>query len=220
VAFSDTPSVHSRRPNLPADLQRIVSRCLQKRPEDRYPNARALAEDLRRLRRDTEAGQARSVSWPGRAREWARRFTGLQPTQYAWLAGGIVATTIVVYLLATNVSAGTLVFLAVLALFLYRRVRHQPQRVLEAFVRKVARIPEVRAVVTQDDRITVVVDRAVNQLYGRIHEELDKRNRELFFSKGMSVTLRHDLAEDELRQLLNGPGVRYVRDQAESDSGQ
>jgi hypothetical protein len=28
----------------------------------------------------------------------------------------------------------------------------------------------------------------------------------------MSVAIRHDLTPEELRQLLNSPGVRYVRE--------
>lgn len=216
VAFADTPSVHTRRPNLPVDLQNILSRCLQKRAEDRYPNARLLSQELRQLRRDTESGRARSVPLPQRFLGIARRIAALEPAQYGWLAAGLVVTAIVVYLLIVNLSVGTLVFLVIFSLLAYRRVRHQPQRVLEAFVRKVARIPEVRVIVCQEGRITVVVDRAVHQLYGRIHNRLNDSNRKLFFGRGMSVTIRHDLSPDETRQLLNGPGVHYVRDDARS----
>jgi serine/threonine protein kinase len=34
------------QPEIPRDLSRIVMKCLEKEPEDRYPNAQALAEDL------------------------------------------------------------------------------------------------------------------------------------------------------------------------------
>jgi tRNA A-37 threonylcarbamoyl transferase component Bud32 len=40
------------RPNLPPDIETICMRCLQKKPEDRYPSAAALAEDLRRFQND------------------------------------------------------------------------------------------------------------------------------------------------------------------------
>src|SRR5262249_30318263 len=55
AAFEEAPPMNSIRPHIPDDLQRIVSRCLRKHAEDRYPDARLLAEELRRVRRDTES---------------------------------------------------------------------------------------------------------------------------------------------------------------------
>jgi hypothetical protein len=83
---------------------------------------------------------------------------------------------------------------------------------LELFVRKMARIPEVRFVVCTDRKVTVGVDRAVGQLYGRINTQLNYCNGKLFFGQPLSVVIRHDLSADEIRQQLEGPGVQYVRD--------
>jgi serine/threonine protein kinase len=213
VAFDDTPSVHARQPNLPADLQRIVSRCLQKRPEDRYPNARALVQDLRQLRRHTESGRARPPSVQERLMDAVTRVKRLKPSQVVWFVGAMGATAVGVYLLVANVSVGSLVLPAIVALLVYRHLRHQPQRMLERFVRKVARIPEVRVIACQDGRISVVVDRNISQLYGRIHHQLNDCNRKLFYGQPMSVSIRHELTEAELRQLLSGPGVQYVREE-------
>lgn len=44
----DPPSLRSRAPVIPRDLDAITMHCLQKDPEGRYPSARALAEDLAR----------------------------------------------------------------------------------------------------------------------------------------------------------------------------
>jgi serine/threonine protein kinase len=214
VAFDDTPSIHAKRPNLPADLQRILARCLQKQPEQRYPDARALAHELRQLRRDTEAGRARPRSLQERLVGAVDQLTHLPPSHYLWLAGGAVVVALVVYLLLTNVSLGTLIPLGLICLLVFRHVRHQPQRMLELFVSKVARIPEVQMVVREDRRITVVVDRAASQLYGRIQNQLNDCNRKLFFGQPMSVVIRHDLTPDELRRLMSGPGVHYVRAEA------
>lgn len=41
------PKLRSVRGNIPADLEAICTKCLQKRPDDRYKSAFALAEDLR-----------------------------------------------------------------------------------------------------------------------------------------------------------------------------
>jgi serine/threonine protein kinase len=53
----DVPQpLSSMRTDLPGDLERIVSRCLEKEPRDRYPAAREVVEDLRLLQRMMERG--------------------------------------------------------------------------------------------------------------------------------------------------------------------
>jgi serine/threonine protein kinase len=44
------PPVRSLRPEVPAALERICMKCLNKQPADRFPTARALADELRRFR--------------------------------------------------------------------------------------------------------------------------------------------------------------------------
>lgn len=104
--------------------------------------------------------------------------------------------------------------MALACLFGYRHVRHQPQRMVETFVRKVARVPEVRFIVCQDRQITVSVDRAAGQLYARINDQLNVCNRKLFFGQPMSVVVRSDLTPEETRHWLSSPGVHYVRENA------
>ena len=57
----EPPSHH--RPGLPADLERIILRCLAKSPADRYPDVAALDRDL--------AGCTAAADWDfARAAEW------------------------------------------------------------------------------------------------------------------------------------------------------
>ncbi len=49
IIEEEAPPLRSRRADVPADLETICRRCLEKRPEDRYPSARALADDLTRF---------------------------------------------------------------------------------------------------------------------------------------------------------------------------
>ena len=213
IAFAETPVMTALRPNLPAGLQRVVTKCLQKRPAERYADARSLAEDLRVLRRETESGLARSTSLKERIGETLERLRHLKPVEYPWLAVGILAAGGIIYVLWANVgSLPRLIPFAFLALFMYRRIRNQPRKMAELFVQKVAKIPEVRFIVCKDATITVGVDRAVGQLYGRINTQLNRCNRRLFFGPPMSVTVREDLSTEETRQLLSGAGVQYVRD--------
>jgi serine/threonine-protein kinase len=51
------------RPDVPADLERVVLRCLAKRPEDRYQTSRALREDLSACAAASEWGPHRAEVW-------------------------------------------------------------------------------------------------------------------------------------------------------------
>jgi serine/threonine protein kinase len=215
IAFSRPHPLHTLRPDLPGDFQRIVARCLEKSPADRYPDARSLSEDLRSLRRKMESGQALPLSLKdqiqgvvGRLRE---RLGDLTPSGYAWLAGSALALAVALYLFTTNVGLGSLIPLGIFGLLVYRHIRHQPRRLIEGFVRKVSRLPEVRFIAVQDRRLTVAVDRAPGQLYGRVNQQLANCNRRLFFGEPLTVVIRDDLTKDETRQWLSGPGVHYVR---------
>jgi serine/threonine protein kinase len=72
VLESDPPLPRRLRPEIPADLECICLKCLEKQPGDRYATAADLAEDLDRyLRR--EPIEARSPSPAQRMRRWMRR---------------------------------------------------------------------------------------------------------------------------------------------------
>jgi serine/threonine protein kinase len=213
IAFAETPSLNLIRPNLPLGLRQIVAKCLQKRSEDRYPDARALVEDLRVLRRETESGLVRKLSLKDHLDETLDRLRHLKPAEYAWLAGAMLVLASLIYILSAKAGSLPQLFtLAIAVWLLYRKVRDQPRKMSELFARKVAKIPEVRLIVCMDRKITVGVDRAVGQLYGRINTQLSQCNRKLFFGQPMSVVIRDDLSPEETRQLLAGGGVQYVRD--------
>ncbi len=53
----DAPPLASLADDVPEELQRIVSRALQKDPADRYPTAQALLADLKALQQDLELGR-------------------------------------------------------------------------------------------------------------------------------------------------------------------
>jgi serine/threonine-protein kinase len=60
------------RPGVPAELEAICLKCLEKNPQDRYPSARALADDLDRFLRGGDV-QALHAGPRLRLRRWTRR---------------------------------------------------------------------------------------------------------------------------------------------------
>jgi serine/threonine protein kinase/tetratricopeptide (TPR) repeat protein len=48
--------IRQKNPSLPAELERIIDKCLQKNPNDRYQDTRDLVVDLRSLRKQHESG--------------------------------------------------------------------------------------------------------------------------------------------------------------------
>jgi WD40 repeat protein len=120
-----------RRPSLsnpavPADLETICLKCLEKEPARRYASARELAEDLDRWR-DGEPIRARRVGPWERARRWARRrpvIAGLS------LVTGLAILLTVVTLGASNARISAKETETADALTRERRARAREQRLL------------------------------------------------------------------------------------------
>jgi serine/threonine-protein kinase len=89
VMTEEPASVRSLQPGVPADLETICHRCLQKEPGRRYASAEELAEDLRRFQAG-EPIRARPVGAVERAVKWVKR----RPAQ----AGLLGATILVIWL--------------------------------------------------------------------------------------------------------------------------
>ncbi len=82
---SDPPPLSALAPKVHKDLETIVSKCLEKDPERRYPNAKELAEDLGRYMAGEPIG-ARPVGFLGRMRRRAER----NPALAAALAAAVL----------------------------------------------------------------------------------------------------------------------------------
>ena len=56
LIYEPAPQVKDLNPSAPADLQRIIRRCLAKDPDERYQSIKEVAIELKALRRDLESG--------------------------------------------------------------------------------------------------------------------------------------------------------------------
>ncbi len=72
IASEDPGPPRRLNPAVPAELETVVLKALEKEPAARYATAGELADDLRRYLEDKPI-RARRPSWPDRARKWARR---------------------------------------------------------------------------------------------------------------------------------------------------
>ncbi len=211
VAYSEVAPLGNLQAPLPDELQRIVARCLRKEPDERYPNAQLLARDLRVLRRNTESGVALKTSWHLRMTDALDRLRQVSPAAYGRVGVILAAIGFVFYLSFARIGTAGIILLLGGGLYFYRLIRNRPQRMQAWFVRRMAKIPEVLVVAFQQGQFTVVVERPAAQLYRRINHHLASCNRKLFFGDPMTVSILHDLAAEKFQELLQGPGVQYVR---------
>lgn len=113
----------------PSELESIILRCLEKKPEDRYPSATALAQDLERFLLGEPVEARRTDTWQ-RVRRWWRR----QPTLVTHL---VVIASMLVLLQTLFFSLGgstryvlemTLLFVVwAIASFLFQRMMERPR---------------------------------------------------------------------------------------------
>jgi len=211
IAFEEPLPVTQVRRNLPAELHRIISRCLRKRPEDRYPDAAALASDLKRLKTDIESGISRPSAGLG-VEEWKHR---LKSTLHIGPQGIVLAAAVLALaavILLTDIQWANLLWIVLVGLFLYRWIRNRKRRMLKGLVSRISRLEGVRAVRIQGDAVTVVVDRGRAGLYIRVNSLVDDLNKKLYVGRHIETSVRDDLSPEELRQMLREPGVAFVRD--------
>jgi formylglycine-generating enzyme required for sulfatase activity/predicted Ser/Thr protein kinase len=97
VQYQEPESLRSIDQSIPLDLETIVEKCLTKDPEQRYPSAKVLAEELERWQRG-EPILARPIGVFGRTWRWMKR-----NPQVATLLGTIIAVV-----LLSSIAIGSL----------------------------------------------------------------------------------------------------------------
>ncbi len=212
IAFEEVRPVTVVRRDLPGDLQRILSRCLRKRPEDRYQSAESLVDDLRKLKDNLETGSRNAVTLRERLDdllEWARFSL---PLGVGGGLAGFIVLALLIYLLIARADVGSIVLLLLIGLPVYRYIRNRRTRMLKRFVDKVSRMPEVRAITVRGNLVTLIVGENKAGLYIRVHSLLETVNKKLFYGDPMEVAIRDDIEGSELQSILRDPGVHYVRE--------
>jgi hypothetical protein len=216
IAFEETRAVTTLRPNLPASLQRVISRCLRKRSQDRYAEAKDLAAELRTVQREVESGVSGRVPLGVRLREHLQSFRELAPAQWILplaLGLSIVALAVVLFGRPGGISFPGVLGMGVAALFIWRRFRNRRIRLARRFAARARKMPEVRLVALDGMRFTVVADHAQARTYVRTSALVDSLNASMFFGGEYSVVVRDAVGPDEFKALLAGPGLLFVREE-------
>jgi WD40 repeat protein len=100
IAFEEPRPLRRFNKAIPAELEAIVLKAMEKNPADRYATAQALAEDLRRFLEEKPI-LARRPSLLHRGRKWARRH---RPVAWALgISAAIVSMVIMIVLVVSNV---------------------------------------------------------------------------------------------------------------------
>jgi len=98
ILESSYPPASSKNDQIPSELERIITKCLRKDPEERYQSSRDLVVDLRNIRRQFDSGLSDTVSGLTTA-------TTSRGARSAWI-----------------LWAGVVIVVAVAALFFYPRL--------------------------------------------------------------------------------------------------
>jgi serine/threonine protein kinase len=213
IAFEETRPVTSVRANLPPSLQRVVSRCLRKRSQDRYTSARELIADLKTVQREVESGVSSSVSIGARLKEGWQSLRALPLSEWNWpLIAMLLGLLVLVLLLSRDEDIiPKLLMLGMFGLLGWRFVRNRRYRLLRRFSNRAQKLPEVSVIAVDGQNVTVIADKAVARTYVRVNAAMETTNAKLFFGDPFSVVVRDGLSDEEIRGVLSGPGVVYVR---------
>lgn len=213
IAFEETLPVTQVRANVHPGVQRVITRCLRKRPSDRYPSARDLAHDLRGVAREIESGVSTQVPLRDRLEQ---AFAGLGDLPGGWkvpIGAALLLMAFAGYTIATGgVDFPFLIFVGIAGAFAYRRFRNRDRRLVRWFAGKIGKLPEIQLVTWQGREITVVAQKTVARTYVRVHAQVDTLNSKLFYGEPFKVAVREGVAEDELKTMMSQPGIVYVRD--------
>jgi tRNA A-37 threonylcarbamoyl transferase component Bud32 len=222
IAFEETRPVTALRPNLPPSLQRVLTRCLRKRAQDRYSEAREVAADLKTVQREIESGVSSKAPL---ALQLQERWQALRDrTLGEWLLPalvGVVALAVAISLFfvrSHDVGPGAFM-LGLAGLYTWRRIRNRRLRLGRSFVRKVTKMTEVRLVALDGMRFTLLADRAQARTYVRANALLDSINASMFFGDPFTLVIRDQFTPEEERALLSSPGVLYLREDAPARPG-
>jgi serine/threonine-protein kinase len=200
---------------VPADLETVVMRCLEKRPESRYPSARALADDLGRFLAG-EPVEARPITGIQRLARKARK--------HPFTTGVVAMSTVIVLALATALIVGWIRYTADL-----KRERNAALEALAMAEQKEREASEVTSFLVDvfetsdpssakggDTTAREILDRGLERIGEEFAEQPAVKAR-LLHTIG-TISIRLGLVADAEPLLAEAVGLREGLEPAEPDA--
>ena len=215
LAYEQATPVTQVRANLPWSLQKVIDRCLQKKPADRYQDMKSVVKDLRQVRKEVESGASGGMPALERVRFFLAGFS-TRGIIWALVAGGILGALAISMLAGVRGNQEILmpvVLLTLIGMGMFRRFRNRGQREIMRFVKKAATLKEVKLVTFHKGQFTVAVDAPTAKTYLKLNAHLSGANQRLYSGEPMTLVVREDIGAEERKSLLSSPGVQYVRDE-------
>jgi hypothetical protein len=172
-----------------------------------------VVDDLKTVRRELETGVSGRQPLLDRARAWTR---GLNGRGAIWVGlGGFVLGVLLMSAFGGRRfnPAPLFIFLAV-GLVIYRKFRHRRLDAIAKFARRSSKLPEIRLVTSQGDRIVVIVDRPTAKTYVKLNALLAQANKHILHGQPLTLAIRESVSDDERRTMLTSAGLQYARDDA------
>jgi predicted Ser/Thr protein kinase len=211
IAFGVTQPLSTLRVGLPFSLQRVVDKCLQKEPDNRYQDMRQVAAELKTVRREIETGVTGGQPFVDRVRGWSRGLTA-KGTIWVAIAGFAVGGLVVAILTRSENKFGAFFALVFFGSLFYRRFRNRRQSAISRFAKRAGKLPEVRMVTCHGSQFTVVVERPTAKTYLKLNGFLASANGHLFHGEPFTMSVRESVSAEERRSMLTSAGLQYASD--------
>ncbi|MCA9727876.1 MAG: serine/threonine protein kinase [Candidatus Eisenbacteria bacterium] len=216
IAFDKTRPMSDLRAGLPFSLQKIVDRCLEKDPVDRYPDMNAVVKDLQDVKRELDSGVTRSTPLLARFRP---RGTSLRPKGIIFIViWGLILLSLAITSVVGAHNLGPAIPFVVVGAFVARHFLTRRQRVLRKFASRAGKEKAVFLVSAVGRQVLVVVDEAPAKTFLKLNSLFENANEALYAGADFDLQIRDDVGEDERKETLARPGLLYVDTKRDSRS--
>ena len=219
IAFDATQPLRTIRADLPYSLQRVVDRCLHKKPDDRYPDLREAVTDLRSVRREIDSGASGGTPILERMRlerfrlDRLRAAVGGLSVQGLMLVGAVILISLIILIPTLwRGNLGGLIPVAIMGGIVYSHMRRRRNSMIRRFTRKASKLKELRLLGYRDGVFIVFADRPTAKTYVKLNALLEAANNGLYQGPPLTMLLREDVSDAEVRETVTSTSVSYLRD--------